>query len=125
MIEFQDIDFQDLYEENGILLTDCEDQRVAIGDGFDYKNIYDFMNAFSNEYSLDVLAQDLGFEDGERFLKQLSINKVSTNALTSDIMYYFKGHYASDLDPLDFGYDPEEEARLEAEDFKYDQAVGK
>ena len=46
MIEFDDKDLRDLQDVDGILLQDVHGQRVAIGKGFDYENIFQFMSAY-------------------------------------------------------------------------------
>ena len=43
MIEFDDRDLRDLQAVDGIVLRDVHGQRVAIGKGFDYGNVFKFM----------------------------------------------------------------------------------
>ena len=53
MIEFDDKDLRDLQDVDGILLQDVHGQRVAIGKGFDYENIFQFMSAYFEEYGAE------------------------------------------------------------------------
>lgn len=69
MIEFDDRDLRDLQEVNGIVLKDVNGQRVAIGYGFDYENVFDFMDAYFDEYSADDFAKQCGYEDAVDMFK--------------------------------------------------------
>lgn len=43
MIEFEDSELRNLQEVNGIVLRNVHGERVAIGEGFNYENIFDFI----------------------------------------------------------------------------------
>lgn len=43
MIEFEDSQLRDLQEVDGVVLRNVHGESVAIGEGFDYENIFDFV----------------------------------------------------------------------------------
>ena len=43
MEEFEDSQLRDLQEVEGIVLRDVHGERVAIGKGFPYENVFSFM----------------------------------------------------------------------------------
>ena len=63
MIEFDDRDLQKLQDVDGILLRNVHGKRVAIGRGFDYGNVFIFMNAYFKEYGAEDLAKQVGSAD--------------------------------------------------------------
>lgn len=46
MIEFDDSDLRNLQEVDGVILQDVHGERVAIGKGIGYENVFAFMNAY-------------------------------------------------------------------------------
>lgn len=123
MIEFDDKDLRDLQEVDGILLQDVHGQRVAIGAGFDYENVFYFMHDYFEEYGADDFAEKLGYEDAvEMFQSWFSGIPVHGDNIMDMVYKAFRG---IDADSLPDTYDYEEEAYLEAEDHKLDQELGK
>ena len=123
MIEFDDKDLRDLQDVDGIVLRDVHGQRVAIGKGFDYENVFDFMHDYFKEYGEEDFAQQLGYEDDidmyESWCSGIPVHE-------SDIMDWVYESFAGiDADSLQDPYDHENEAYLEAEDHKLDQERGK
>ena len=123
MIEFDDKDLRDLQDVCGIVLRDVHGQRVAIGDGFDYGNVFEFMNAYFEEYGADDFAKQVGYEDAiEMFKSWFSGIPLHEGDLMDMVYEAFRG---IDADSLQDSYDHENEAYLEAEDHKLDQERGK
>ena len=123
MIEFDDKDLQDLREADGIVLQNVHDQRVAIGYGFDYGNVFQFMSAYFKDYGAEDFAKQIGHEDDEDMFKSW-FSGVPLHE--SDLMdWVYKSFSGIDADSLQDPYDHENEAYLEAEDHKLDQERGK
>ena len=123
MIEFDDRDLRDLQEVDGILLQDVHGQRVAIGAGFDYENVFYFMHDYFKEYGEEDFAQQLGYEDDiDMYKSWFSGIPVHEDNIMDMVYESFTG---IDADSLSDNYDHEEEAYLEAEDHKLDQERGK
>lgn len=123
MIEFDDKDLRDLQDVDGILLRDVHGQRVAIGKGFDYENVFDFMHDYFGEYGEEDFAKQLGYEDDIDMYKSWFAG-IPFNE--SDLMDWVCESFTGiDADSLPDTYDYEEEAYLEAEDHKLDQERGK
>lgn len=123
MIEFDDKDLRDLQDVDGILLRDVHGQRVAIGKGFDYENVFDFMHDYFGEYGEEDFAKQLGYEDDIDMYKSW-FSGIPFNE--SDLMDWVCESFTGiDADSLPDTYDYEEEAYLEAEDHKLDQERGK
>lgn len=53
MIEFDDSDLRNLQEVDGVILQDVHGERVAIGKGIGYENVFAFMNAYFEEYGAE------------------------------------------------------------------------
>lgn len=123
MIEFDDKDLRDLQEVDGIVLRDVHGQRVAIGKGFDYENVFYFMLDYFEEYGAEDFAKQIGYEDGVDMYKSWFSG---TPVNGSDIMdWVYESFDGIDADSLQDPYDHEKEAYLEAEDHKLDQERGK
>lgn len=123
MIEFDDRDLRHLQEVDGIVLKDVHGERVAIGYGFDYENVFEFMDAYFEEYSADDFAKQLGYEDAtDMFKSWFSGIPLHESDLMNWVYSAFDGVDADSLQDL---YDHEKEAYLEAEDHKLDQERGK
>lgn len=123
MIEFDDSDLRDLQEVDGVVLQDVNGKRVAIGKGFDYENVFAFMNAYFEEWGAESFAKKLGYEDAidmfQSWFSGISVNKY-------DLMDWVCESFSGiDADSLQDQYDYENEDYLEAEDHKLDQALGK
>lgn len=125
MIEFENDQFQDLLDKDGVLLTDCKGQWVAICEGFDYDDVFAFIHDFINQYGIEELSECLGFSSADEFLKRMITYSWTEDQLLHDVMFAFYGKRASDLEDR-FEYpDPEEQARLEAADHKCDELAGR
>lgn len=123
MIEFDDRDLRDLQEVDGVVLQDVHGQRVAIGKGFDYGNIFAFMSDYFDEYGADDFAKETGYEDDEdMFRSWFSGMPLQESCIMGRAYDAFSG---VDADSLQDQYDHENEAYLEAEDQKLDQERGK
>ena len=123
MIEFDDKDLRDLQDVDGIVLQDVHDKRVAIGKGFDYENVFDFMHDYFKEYGEEDFAQQLGYEDDiDMFHSWFSGVPVHEYNIRDMVYKAFRG---IDADSLPDTYDYEKEDYLEAEDHKLDQERGK
>lgn len=123
MIEFDERDLRDLQEVDGVVLQDVHGQRVAIGDGFDYENVFEFMVDYFEEYGAEDFANQTGYEDAiDMFKSWFSGISLHEGDLMDMVYNSFDG---IDADSLQDEYDYEEEARLEAEDHKLDQERGK
>lgn len=121
MIEFDERDLRDLQEVDGVVLQDVHGQRVAIGDGFDYENVFEFMVDYFEEYGAEDFAEQVGYEDAIDMLKSwFSGIPLHEGDLTDMVFESFSG---IDADSLQDTYD--EEDYLEAEDHKLDQERGK
>lgn len=123
MIEFDDKDLRDLQEVNGVVLQDVHGEPVAIGDGLDYGNVFQFMSAYFEEYGAEDFAKQIGHEDDvdmfESWFSGVSFDK-------SDLMnWVYKSFSGIDADSLQDQCDYENEDYLEAEDHKLDQERGK
>ena len=123
MIEFDDRDLRDLQEADGVLLQDVHGQRVAIGKGFDYENIFQFMSAYFEEYGAEDFAKQVGYGDATHmftlWFSGVSFNEI--NRVNTVCMAFGK----IDADSLQDTYDHENEDKLDAEDHKLDQERGK
>lgn len=123
MIEFDDRDLRDLQEVDGILLQDVHGERVAIGHGFDYENVFEFMNVYFKQYGADSFAEEIGYEDAvDMFNSWFSGIPLHESNLMDDVYSSFDG---VDADSLQDQYDHDNEDYLEAEDHKLDQELGK
>lgn len=123
MIEFDDKDLRELQEAGGIVLQNVHGKRVAIGYGFDYENVFDFMNAYFEEYGTEEFAKQVGYEDAQdMFHSWFSGIPMHENDLMNWVYESFNG---IDADSLQDPYDHENEDYLEAEDHKLDQERGK
>lgn len=123
MIEFDDRDLLNLQEVDGIVLQDVHGERVAIGSGFDYDNVFEFMDAYFEEYGADDFAKQIGYEDAADMIKSwFSGIPFHESDLINWVYESFDG---IDADSLQDQYDYENEAYLEAEDHKLDQELGK
>lgn len=123
MIEFDDKDLRDLQDVDGILLQDVHGQRVAIGKGFDYGNVFYFMHDYFKEYGEEDFAKQIGYEDDIDMYKSWFSGIPSNESNLMDwVCEAFDG---IDADSLPDTYDYEEEDYLEAEDHKLDQERGK
>ncbi|CCI88360.1 prophage protein [Lactobacillus phage phiAQ113] len=123
MIEFDDKDLRDLQEVDGIVLQDVHGKRVAIGKGFDYGNVFQFMTDYFDEYGAEDFAKQVGYEDVVEMFKEW-FSGILFNE--SDLMDWVCESFAGiDADSLQDQYDYENEDYLEAEDHKLDQERGK
>lgn len=123
MIEFDDRDLRDLQEVGGIVLQNVHGKRVAIGYGFDYGNVFQFMSAYFKDYGAEDFAKQIGHEDDEDMFKSwFSGIPLYEYDLMNWVYESFRG---IDADSLQDIYDHEKEDRLEAEDHKLDQERGK
>ncbi|NRO92541.1 hypothetical protein [Lactobacillus helveticus] len=112
-----------MQDVDGIVLQDVHGKRVAIGKGFDYESIYEFMRAYFEEYGADDFAKQIGYEDSiEMFKIWLSGNPFYESHSTDWLYESFNG---IDSYLLKDPYDHKNEDKLEAEDHKLDQALGK
>lgn len=123
MIEFDDSDLRNLQEVNGIVLQDVHGKRVAIGYGFEYENIFEFMDAYFEEYGADDFAKQIGYEDAADMFKAWSLGIPFYESYFTDWVY--SAFDEVDADSLQDQYDHKNEDRLAAEDHKLDQALGK
>lgn len=123
MIEFDDKDLRNLQEVDGILLRDVHGQRVAIGYGFDYENVFDFMHDYFEDYGEEDFAKQLGYEDDVDMFKSWHSGIPIHESDIMDMVY--KAFRGIDADSLQDTYDDENEAYLEAEDHKLDRERGK
>lgn len=69
MIEFDNRDLRKLQDVDGILLQNVHGKRVAIGRGFDYGNVFIFMNDYFDEYGAEDFAEQVGYEDATHMFK--------------------------------------------------------
>lgn len=69
MIEFNVKDLQKLKKVDGFILQDVHGQRVAIGKGFAYKNVFAFMNEYFKEYGANDFAKQIGYKDAIHMFK--------------------------------------------------------
>ena len=123
MIEFDDRDLRDLQAVDGIVLRDVHGQRVAIGKGFDYGNVFKFMSDYFDEYGADDFAKQLEYEDDvDMFKSWLSGLPFHESNLGILVCLAFDGIKADLLPDM---YDHKKEDYLEAEDHKLDQERGK
>ena len=123
MIEFDDKDLRDLQDVDGIVLRDVHGQRVAIGKGFDYENVFYFMHDYFEDYGEEDFAKQLGYEDDiEMYESWHSGIPVHEDNIMDMVYQAFSG---IDADSLPDTYDYEEDDYLEAEDHKLDQERGK
>ena len=123
MIEFDDKDLRDLQDVDGIVLRDVHGKRVAIGKGFDYENIFEFMSAYFDEYGAEDFAKQMGYEDAaDMFNTWLIGNQLYERSFTDWIYNSFDG---IDADSLQDPCNHKNEDHLEAEDHKLDQELGK
>jgi hypothetical protein len=102
MEEFEDSQLRDLQEVEGIVLRDVHGERVAIGKGFPYENIFSFMVHYFNFYTVDDFAEKLGYKDGDEMFKYWFSQKTELTEfnLVNWCMDSFKGIYAEDLADL-------------------------
>ena len=123
MIEFDDRDLRDLQEADGILLQDVHGERVAIGKGFDYENVFEFMSAYFEEYGAEDFAKQIGNVDDTDMFKSWFLG---IPFYESDLMdWVYESFDGVDADSLQDQYDHDNEDYLEAEDHKLDQERGK
>ena len=123
MIEFDEKDLRDLQDVDGVVLQDVHGQRVAIGEGFDYETIFDFMSDYFEEYGAEDFAKEIGYADATDMFEAWFLGVPFTEDSIKSWIY--DAFDEIDADQLQDTYDYEEEARLEAEDHKLDQARGK
>ncbi len=123
MIEFDDRDLRDLQAVDGIILQDVHGKRVAIGKGFDYGNVFQFMSAYFEEYGADDFAKKLGYEDDVYMFKSWFAGLLFDESNLE--VWVYKAFDGIDADSLQDPYDHENEDYLEAEDHKLDQERGK
>ena len=123
MIEFEDKDLRDLQDVDGIVLRDVHGQRVAIGKGFDYENVFYFMHDYFEEYGAEDFAQQLGYDDDiDMYKSWFSDIPVDVSNIMDEVYESFRG---IDADSLQDPYEHEKQAYLETEDHKLDQELGK
>ena len=128
MIEFDDKDLRDLQDVDGIVLRDVHGQRVAIGKGFDYGNVFYFMHDYFKEYGEEDFAQQIGYEDATHMFKSwFSGIPLHESNVEIWVCMAFRGISADSLQDQE-----DEDAMdlfkswyLEAEDHKLDQERGK
>lgn len=128
MIEFDDKDLRDLQDVDGIVLQDVHGKRVAIGKGFDYGNVFVFMNDYFDEYGTEEFAKQVGYEDAQdMFHSWFSGIPMHESSLMDMVYSAFNGIGADSLQDQE-----DEDAMdlfkswyLEAEDHKLDQERGK
>lgn len=125
MIEFDDKDLQSLQEVNGIVLQDVHGERVAIGYGFDYEDVFQFMSAYFEEYGTEEFAKQIGYEDDTNMLKSWFSGIPHYESEVDLMSWVYKSFAGVDADSLQDPYNHENEDRLEAEDHKLDQERGK
>lgn len=123
MIEFDDKDLRDLQEANGFVLRDVHGKRVAIGYGFDYEDVFDFMSAYIEEYGAEDFAKKLGYKEDVSMFKSwfLGLPFYESNLIN----WVYTAFNGIDADEIQDQYDHESEDYLEAEDHKLDQERGK
>lgn len=99
MEEFEDSQLRDLQEVEGIVLRNVHGERVAIGKGFPYENIFSFMVHYFNFYTTDDFAKKLGYKDGDEMFKYWFSKKTKLTEfnLINWCMASFNGIYAEDL----------------------------
>lgn len=125
MEEFEDSQLRYLQEVDGIVLRNVHGERVAIGEDFNYENIFDFIIEYFETYGAEDFAKKLGFSNATSMLKHWFSGIPETE---NDLLNYcmdsnvFDGIYAEDLADE---YDYEHQAYLDAEDVKYAQLAGK
>ena len=113
MIEFDDKDLCDLQDVDGIVLRDVHGQRVAIGKGFDYKNVFQFISAYFKEYGADNFAKQTGYEDDIDMFQSLLLGiSLSESDITDWVYNSFDG---IDADSLQDPYYHENEDKLDQE----------
>lgn len=124
MEQFEDSQLRDLQEVDGIVLRDVHGERVAIGKGFPYENIFSFMVHYFNFYTADDFAKKLGYKNAEKMFQHwfAQTTKLNPFDLTNWCKDAFDGIYADDLADE---YDYEHQAYLDTEDAKYDRLAGK
>ena len=123
MIEFDDRDLRDLQDVDGIVLQDVHGKRVAIGKGFDYENIFQFMTVYFREYGVEDFAKQIGYENAESMFESWFLSVPFRESYLMDLVY--ESFSGIDADSLQDTYDHENEIFLEAEDHKLDQERGK
>lgn len=123
MIEFDDSDLRKLQEVDGVVLQDVNGQHVAIGKGFYYETVFDFMKDYFDELGAEDFAKKVGYEDAINMFKSwFSGTPINQYDLMSWVCESFSG---IDADSYQTTYDYDNEAFLEAEDHKLDQVLGK
>lgn len=121
MKEFDPRDLWKLQEVNGMVLRDIHGIDVAIGKGFEYKNIKAFIEAYTTEYGVKDFMEKTGFENSEDFTEYY-FKEFPDECDWYDACYWsFNGIYADDLALQKY----EEENFLDAEDAKRDRLAGK
>ena len=121
MKEFDPRELWKLQEVNGMVLRDIHGIDVAIGKGFEYKNIKAFIEVYTTEYGVKDFMKKMGFENSEDFTKYY-FKEFPDEVDWYDACYWaFNGIYADDLALKEY----EEENFLDAEDAKYDRLAGK
>lgn len=123
MIEFDDKDLRELQKVGGIVLQDVHGKRVAIGKGFDYGSVFEFMSAYFEEYGADDFAKQLGYKDAvDMFKSWFSGSSFYEDDLMSWVYDSFGG---IDADSFQDQEDEFNSWHLEVEDHKLDQKRGK
>ncbi|TGA94997.1 MULTISPECIES: hypothetical protein [Lactobacillus] len=99
MIEFEDTQLQNLQEVEGVVLRNVHGERVAIGKGFEYENVFGFMISYFNFYTADDFAKHLGYRDAVEMFKLWfsKDTKLSEYNLLAWCIDSFGGVYADDL----------------------------
>lgn len=112
-----------MQDVDGFVLQDVHGERVAIGNGFHYGNVFAFMNDYFKEYGEEDFAKQVGYEDAiDMYESWFSGNPL----YKSDLVYMvYESFGGIDADKLQDQYDYENDAYLEAEDHKLDRERGK
>lgn len=87
MIEFDDRDLRDLQDVDGIVLQDVHGKRVAIGKGFDYENVFQFMTAYFREYGAEDFAKQIGYENAESMFESWFLSVPFRASYLMDLVY--------------------------------------
>lgn len=112
MIQFDPKDLDELIFADGYVAENVKGKAVAIGDGFDYENIAQFISEYVKAYGIDDFASALGYDDGADMID---------NTL-SQMLLYSQTESAFDFVSAE---DYKNEFKLANDDFKYAQAAGK
>lgn len=98
MIEFDDRDLRELQKVDGIVLQDVHGKRVALGKGFDYSNVFQFMSNYFKEYGAEDFAKQIGnVDDTDMFESWFLGIPFNESALMDWVCESFKGIDADSL----------------------------